>query len=113
MVTHLIESMRMANGDVRLPSRKVPLRFTPLKQLIIYCLPFPKGVPTAPALLARVPAEWSDDVSVLHLLIDQFAMRDRNAKDWPEHPAFGRLSARAWGVLAYRHIDHHFRQFGV
>jgi hypothetical protein len=50
MVTHLIESMRMANGDVRLPSRKVPLRFTPLKQLIIYCLPFPKGVPTAPAL---------------------------------------------------------------
>lgn len=28
-------------------------------------------------------------------------------------PAFGRLTRPAWGVLSYRHIDHHLRQFGV
>ena len=33
--------------------------------------------------------------------------------EWQEHPAFGRLARRAWGVLAYRHLDHHLRQFGV
>jgi hypothetical protein len=33
--------------------------------------------------------------------------------EWPEHPAFGRMSRRVWGVLGYRHLDHHFRQFGV
>ena len=32
---------------------------------------------------------------------------------WPEHPAFGSLTHRAWGVLKYRHADHHLRQFGV
>jgi len=26
---------------------------------------------------------------------------------------FGRLSAKQWGVLMYRHVDHHLRQFGV
>ena len=32
---------------------------------------------------------------------------------WPDHPAFGALSRRAWGVLIYRHMDHHLRQFGA
>jgi hypothetical protein len=32
---------------------------------------------------------------------------------WAAHPAFGRMSHRAWGVLGYRHLDHHFRQFGI
>ena len=31
----------------------------------------------------------------------------------PEHPAFGVLSHKAYGVLIARHTDHHFRQFGV
>ena len=38
-------------------------------------------------------------------------MRDR--EDWPAHPFFGRLSRRSWGVLGYKHLDHHLRQFGV
>ncbi len=32
---------------------------------------------------------------------------------WPSRPAFGTMSRRSWGVLAYRHVDHHFTQFGV
>jgi hypothetical protein len=28
------------------------------------------------------------------------------------HPAFGPLTRREWGRLAYRHLDHHLRQFG-
>ncbi|MGH9801334.1 MAG: DUF1569 domain-containing protein, partial [Blastocatellia bacterium] len=31
----------------------------------------------------------------------------------PEHPAFGKLSTKDWGALTYKHMDHHFRQFGV
>ena len=26
---------------------------------------------------------------------------------------FGQLSNDEWGVLGYRHLDHHLRQFGV
>lgn len=30
-----------------------------------------------------------------------------------EHPAFGKMTSKAWGVPGYRHLDHHFKQFGV
>jgi Protein of unknown function (DUF1569) len=32
--------------------------------------------------------------------------------DWP-HMFFGRLTGEEWGVLVYKHLDHHLRQFGV
>jgi hypothetical protein len=28
-------------------------------------------------------------------------------------PLFGPLTGREWGALAYKHADHHLRQFGV
>ena len=29
------------------------------------------------------------------------------------HPAFGSLSNNQWGIAAWKHMDHHLRQFGV
>jgi hypothetical protein len=112
MVAHLVESMRMAIGDIAVPSKNLPIRFTPIKQLIIYWLPFPKGAPTAPMLVSRPPGDWPSECATLLALVNRFTERDRDAR-WPDHPAFGKLTGRAWGVLAYRHIDHHFKQFGV
>jgi hypothetical protein len=112
MVAHLVESMRMAIGEIAVPSKNLPIRFTPIKQLIIYCLPFPKGAPTAPLLVSRAPGDWPSECTTLLTLVDRFAERDRAGR-WPDHPAFGKLTGRDWGVLAYRHIDHHLRQFGV
>jgi hypothetical protein len=112
MVCHLSESLRMALGELKVAPKKVPIRYPPLKQFIVYVAPFPKNVPTAPELLERSPREWNADVAELQSLIERFAAR-RGAAQWAEHPAFGRLSERAWGVLVYRHMDHHLRQFGA
>ena len=112
MVAHLVDSMRMTIGDLPTEMKSGPLRYPGLKHLIVYLLPWPKGTPTAPELLTRPPGDWSGDLAELQRLIDRFAARDRSAQ-FPLHPAFGRLSSRAWGVLAYRHIDHHLRQFNV
>ena len=32
---------------------------------------------------------------------------------WPDHPAFGPMSHKAWGKLVYKHTEHHLKQFGV
>ena len=112
MVCHVVESLRMATGDLPVASKKSPIRYTPLKQLVIYWLPFPKGVPTAPELLARRAASWETDTLEARRLLDELAARDP-AGTWPDHPVFGRLTRSAWGVLIYRHLDHHLRQFGV
>ena len=29
------------------------------------------------------------------------------------HPFFGTLTGKQWGETQYKHVDHHFRQFGV
>jgi hypothetical protein len=29
------------------------------------------------------------------------------------HIAFGNISTKQWGIAAYKHMDHHLRQFGV
>jgi hypothetical protein len=112
MVCHLTDSARMAMGELAVPSKHLPIRYFPLKQLILYVLPFPKGAPTAPALISRMAAEWGGEVTELERAIDRFCTQPSRA-NWPDHPAFGPLSRDAWGVLVYRHTDHHLRQFGA
>ena len=110
MVCHLADSLKMAMGDLKVARKTLPIRYPPLKQLIIYWAPFPKGAPTAPELLAREPREWSRDIGDVQELLERAASA-RTTDTWPEHPAFGKLSTRAWGVLIYRHMDHHLKQF--
>jgi hypothetical protein len=112
MVAHLTQSFKSAIGELAVAPRNLPVRHSPLKELIIYWLPFPKNVPTAPEMLAREPGDWQADVRELADLFERFASRNQ-ADAWPDHAAFGHLTGAQWGVLMYRHTDHHFRQFGV
>lgn len=112
MVTHVVDALQMSIGELKTEKKKLSIRFAPLKQLIIYGPPFPKSAPTAPELLARQPGNWDTECAKLKELMDTFASRPRDMS-FPRHPAFGTLSRRAWGVLGYKHVDHHFRQFGV
>jgi len=112
MLCHLTESFKMALGELPVVPLKLPVRYPLLKQLAIYLLPIPKGLPTMPELLAAPATPVADARADLQSAIRRFGERDR-AKEWPEHAAFGRLSPNAWGVLMYRHCDHHLRQFGA
>ncbi len=112
MLAHLSDSLRMALGELSVKPKPSPLKYFPLKQLTIYWLPWPKGVPTAPELIARQADNWQKELATIKELLDRFGKAE-NRSDWPQHPAFGKLSAQDWGVLQYRHFDHHFRQFGI
>lgn len=112
MVTHLSDAIRLAFSELPAAPKRTPLRLPVVKQLVIYLLPWPKGAPTAPELLARAPAAWNGEIVALSALIERFAARQATGS-WPPHPAFGAMTGRAWGVLVYRHCDHHFRQFGI
>jgi hypothetical protein len=112
MLAHIADWMLMAKGDLKPALKKHPLRYPVLKQLVIYWLPFPKGVPTARELISRKPAEWSVERASVRQHFKSFGSPDPKAM-WPDHPVFGRMNQKTWAVLAYRHTDHHFRQFGV
>jgi hypothetical protein len=110
MLCHVGAALEMAMGMLPVkPKPRSPLRRFPLKQLVIYVLPWPKGVPTAPELLTTPPAGLdADRARTKELVADSPVVRVG-----PEHPTFGVLSGRAWSVLQYRHLDHHLRQFGA
>lgn len=112
MVVHLADSLKMALGELPVAPKKTALRFPVLKHLAIYVLPWPQGTGTAPELIARAPAAWNGEIVTLSALIERFAHLSPSGK-WARHPLFGALSGRTWGVLIYRHIDHHFTQFGI
>jgi len=66
----------------------------------------------APEFLATPPTTWRADISRLRDLIGRFSDRGP-AAEWPASRVFGRISGRSWGVMLYKHLDHHLRQFGV
>ena len=118
MLAHLGDAARLALGEITAPAQGRGaariLRHAPAKQLLVYVLPFPSRVPKVRALFTTAPAEWAHDVDALGRLLERLAARAAEPRPaWPEHPFFGRLSTRAWGVLGHTHTDHHLRQFGV
>lgn len=112
MLAHVTGWFKMAAREVVCAPRPGILRTRPVRYLAIYVLPFPKGVPTAPELLTGDTTDWQAGVAELRKYLEEFEQRHRGS-EFPDHPAFGDLSSDAWGVLGYRHTDHHFRQFGV
>jgi len=113
MLAHVNDSYRMALGDLYVKPKNLPLRYPPIKQLIIYVAPFPKGAPTAPELIARCSgANLADEQAAYAGLLARLAAVTPGTA-LPDHPAFGKLTHRAYGVLIARHTDHHFRQFSL
>jgi hypothetical protein len=113
MLAHLNDSYRMCTGELKVKSKNLPLRYTPIKQLVIYVAPFPKSAPTAPELIARCDGAVLDDEK--KALEAMFAKLGTVKPGDPlqEHPAFGVLTHKDYGVLMARHTEHHFRQFGL
>ena len=114
MLEHLCLSARMALGELSVPSanKRVFQKF-PVKQLILYVFPFPKGAPTAPALKPTASAApFEEERAALLEMVERIGTAPLEGA-WPAHPLFGPLTRREWGALTYKHIDHHLRQFGA
>ena len=112
MLHHLRLSANMTIGDLMVPSvNKRPFQLFPLKHLLLYVLPFPKGAPTAPELKPVEASSFEEERTALLELLERIGTGLREGLG-PTHPLFGPLTWREWGVLTYKHADHHLKQFG-
>src|SRR5437773_4553577 len=76
MICHLADQLRVALGEIRSRPMPVPwmMRHTPVKQLVIDVMPWPKGrIQGPPEALTTGPAEWQRDVTTLRDLLERFA----------------------------------------
>jgi len=114
MVAHLCQWTRMALGELPVaPKNKRAFEVFPLKHLVLYVLPIPRGVPTAPELLSGPTGLSEGDKAALQALIRRLGEGPSEGMGPAVHPLFGALTRREWAAFAYKHGDHHLRQFGV
>ena len=112
MVQHIGEPLRAAMGEMEVAPKNGPFRNPLLRYLVIYWLPWPKGAPTAPEFIPQLGGDIEANRCEFKRTFDLFVRYMQEKRPLP-HPAFGALSREHWGVLTYRHVDHHLTQFGV
>ena len=113
MLEHLRLSARMAVGELTVASaNKRAFQVFPLKHLILYVFPFPRGAPTASELYPGEAASFEEERQAVLALLDRIGTGPREGAG-PAHPLFGPLSWREWGAATYKHVDHHLKQFGA
>ena len=113
MLQHLHLSSLMALGELPVASaNKRAFQKFPLKHLILYVLPFPKSAPTAPELKSCVSVSFEEVRAALLELLERIGTGPSDGEG-PAHPLFGPMTHREWGVVTYKHADHHLRQFGA
>ena len=113
MLNHLQLSGRMAVGELPVTSANVRVaQLFPLKHLLLYVLPFPKGAPTARELYPGAAPSIEEERAAVLALLDRIAAGPREGVG-PAHPLFGPLTWSEWGSATYKHVDHHLKQFGA
>ena len=114
-LAHCSIGFQMASGELRLPR-------LPIGRLIGWAIkplalgnddPFKRNTPTDPALKVRDERDFDMERTRLNAVMDRAAAAGRTGTAEHPHPFFGRLTPDQWGVLMYKHIDHHLRQFGA
>lgn len=116
MCCHLSDSIRTAIGEKPCADVSSFASRAVLRPLAVHVLPVPKNLPTLPELdrdkLGTAATDLESDRATLLSLMDKMcALGDGHA--WAAHGKFGPLTRKEWGLLAYKHFDHHLKQFGV
>jgi len=112
MLWHVNQSLAQALGQVSAEPVKMPIPKPVLKFLVLN-LPWTKGAPTAPDLIADMRRCQFDAEHARCLeLVDAFAARSIDGS-WPRAGVLGNMSGRDWSRLEAKHLDHHLRQFSA
>jgi hypothetical protein len=103
---------RIPPGTV--PTNRVAL---PIKWLMLYSpIPFPQGIETRPGVNPKQdgthPGDFEADRTRMIGSLRALAVAAPGSVS-TTHFRFGTMSLRAWHHWAYKHTDHHLRQFGL
>ena len=75
--------------------------------------PFGKNGPTGPDLIVIDEPDFQETkAKVRNLLGNLYEMGEKGCNG-KTHGFLGRLTGAEWGVIQYKHLDHHLRQFSA
>ena len=116
MLAHCSVSMQWAVGEVVPEKGPLPVRLIGrlVKPMVFRNEdPLRKNSPTAKSLIVADDRDLDKERDRLLRLIDKFAAGGAAGCTTNPHSFFGKMTPEEWAMLAYKHLDHHLRQFGV
>jgi hypothetical protein len=117
MLRHISKGMEQALGRCQDEDASNLLMRSAVKVAVLHILPkFPHGLPTSRAMsqkgVVADPAEFDANRDEVLALLEECGAWPSDRR-MPNHPAFGPLDHAERGILTWKHLDHHLRQFGV
>jgi hypothetical protein len=115
MLAHCSKGLEMATGELR-PKRVLIGRIIGrmVKRVVLGDdKPMMRNSPTAKELLVEDGHDFTVEKERLNGLIGRIAGVGPAGCTSHPHAFFGRLTPEEWGILIYKHLDHHLRQFGA
>lgn len=75
--------------------------------------PWKQNLPTSPDFMVKNQRVFDVEKKELNELIEAFYKAGPDGISKYPHPFFGKFTPEQWGKSMYKHLDHHFQQFGV
>ena len=114
MLAHCIVPTKISTGDIPGKRNIFGILFGKIaKKRMVTEEPFKKNLPTDPSFVVKHNPDFYESQRELKTLIEKLYNTDKNELLQRKHPFFGKLTVQEWGLLNYKHFDHHLRQFGV
>jgi hypothetical protein len=114
MLAHCSEWMEMASGQTSPPRSWMGYIFGGLaKRSVLSDAPIRRNMPTDRSLTVNDERNFTSERQRLVLCMDRFTAGGPEQCTKHAHSFFGPMTPEEWAILAYKHLDHHFRQFGV
>ena len=114
MLEHLARTLEMPTG--RYPQKQIlagKLLGWVFRKQFLGEKPFAKNSPTGPDFVVRDEPALEAGREKVKSLIREVATVGEKGCDGRVHAFFGALTGAEWGVVTYKHVDHHLRQFGA
>ncbi|MFI5180486.1 MAG: DUF1569 domain-containing protein [Thermoanaerobaculia bacterium] len=115
MLAHCTAALEVATGDTPRTQRFIGKLLAPFVKgnLLRGEAPMMKNAPTDPSFVVADPRDFGREKARLAALVTRVCAAGPAAAERRVHSFFGRLTGEEWGVLMYKHLDHHLRQFGA
>jgi uncharacterized damage-inducible protein DinB len=115
MLAHLNVSYDLAFGKIQVNDNffvKFMLKLF-VKNAVVSEKPYPKNSQTASYFLQKGPKDFETEKSNFIENVKAVEQKGESFFDGKDSVSFGKLTKKEWSNLFYKHIDHHFGQFGV
>jgi hypothetical protein len=114
MLAHCSAALEVATGDKPRRQAFIGKVFAPfVRSSLLGEKSFSRNSPTDPAFVMTDEKEFEAEKRRLTGLVIRFCECGPEKASAQIHSFLGRLKGEEWGVMMYKHLDHHLRQFGA